>query len=148
METKQQHVRSKAVFGYTFLLGKAMRKQGGMELSLFDWLWCQAGQSCLYPAGFLPVWLCVQAWTCMQNTALLVQVAVEMPLIETSVLVGGLTRNAWLSPGLPAVPRDGCTGSPMHAWLSSSARLCATHFYNQQSHRELGALPCAGDGFH
>lgn len=36
METKQQHVRSRAVFGYTFLIGKAMQMQGGMELSLFD----------------------------------------------------------------------------------------------------------------
>lgn len=115
-----------------------------MELSPFDWFWCQAGQSCLYPPGFLPVWVCMQAWACMQNTALLVQMAVEMPLIETSLLVGGLVRNTWLSPGMAV---QGALPHPMHARLSSSARLCATHFYSQQSCRELPALPCAGDSF-
>lgn len=98
-----------------------MQKQGDTELSPFDWFWCQAGQSCLYPPGFLPVWVCMQAWACMQNTALLVQMAVEMPLIETSLPVGGLIRNAWLSPGMAV---QGALPHPMHAWLSSSACLC------------------------
>lgn len=50
----------------------------------------------------------------------------------------GCPQGCLLSPEMAV---QGALPHPMHAWLSSSARLCATHFYSQQSHRELGALP-------